>query len=84
MDEKVCVYILKCLRASDVCMQGVNTALNALIKQHRINVKQKWMNVIFAGLFMATASKVTELKTQILKMNEKIKKLEAAESEKGE
>ena len=87
MDEKTLNYIAKFARTTDVCLSGVETALDALVKQAKINRKQKLFNVIFGAVAVACVCKINNLINVVNAHNKKIKELEAAISEdeqKGE
>lgn len=76
MDEKVFDYLLKSIRATDTCLDSVNTALKALTKQARINRTQRAINVILGGLVVACVANITDLIRVTNAQNAKIAALE--------
>lgn len=87
MDEKTFNYILKFVHTSDVCLSGVETALDALNKQAKINRKQTLFNFIFGAVAVACVCKINKLINVVNAHNKKINELEAAiskDEQKGE
>lgn len=88
MEEKLFGIVLKQALATDKCLDGVEKAMDCLIKQAKINKRQKFINT-FLWLVMASAvSEVVALKKYIQKQNELIQKLvevkEEPNQKKGE
>ena len=83
MEGKFMDYIVKCVRSTDACRNGVNVAMDLLIKQAKINRKQKVFNVIFALCGLAMFSQISDMQKVINKQSKQIKELQANE-QKGE
>lgn len=88
MNEQDCNYVLKCLRATDVCLIGVDNALTALNKQMKINKKQKVINVILGVITLTCVSRIGQLVLAVNSHAETIKELinksKETEEKKGE
>lgn len=76
MNEQNFDIILKCVRATDVCLDGVNTALKALYKQGKRNRVQRLLNLIFAACTVTSIKRIGELVENAVEQNQKIEKLE--------
>jgi len=80
MDEKIVDFMLKSSRATDACLTGVETALDALIKQGKMNRRQRILNVAFVIFAWATIKHITNQNEQIKKLTGLVKQT----NEKGE
>lgn len=76
MNDQNFGIILKCVRATDTCLDGVNTALKALAKQAKFNKKQRLFNLIFAVCTVISIKRIGELVENALVQNKKIEQLE--------
>ena len=84
MDEKHIDYILKCMRATDVCMSGVQTALDCLIKQAKHNRRQKFINFALSFISLTALFNVISLKKDIRNKYKLDEGSEEEENLKGE
>lgn len=83
MDEKILGYLIANNRATDDCLRGVETALDALIKQAKHNKRQKFANVLMGGLILMCMSHIGDLLIKVQKQDNKIAALEAKIYEEG-
>lgn len=88
MDEKIFGCMFRTLQATDACMRSVETMQKALIKQAKINRKQRVLNfmlVVSLWNVLTRTGKITEI---LSLLNEKTKglkeKLEGLKNEKGD
>ncbi len=90
MDEKIFNYLVQSLNATDKCLDGVDVALKALIKQNKINKKQRLLNFVLSMLVFGCVRNISTLAKAAVIQGEKIKELEAkivsedCEEQKGE
>jgi hypothetical protein len=90
MDEKILGYLIANCKATDKCLDCVETLMSTTIKQARINRCQRLMNIILAGLTVSCVCNIADLIKVVKHQNTRIealeKKLNGEESEekKGE
>lgn len=94
MDEKVYSYLIKNSLAIGACTDGVNVALEALKKQHKINKSLKFRNNVLLVLVAMCVSNISTLIKRTEAQHNRIKALEEkvyapaeevkAEGKKGE
>lgn len=80
-EQTLNIYLNSFMRAVDECISGVETSLNTLIKQSKINKRQARVNLGFSFLALLTASCIVNQNKKIKKLNRDIKHLKKAVGE---
>ena len=77
MNEQLIAYVVKSTQDTIFCMDAVDTALKALIKQGKYNARQRGFNLLTCLALFLCMSGISSLSTQLDAQNKKIKALEA-------
>lgn len=77
MDDKMVSYLVNHAIATNKCLDGVKANQCALMKQIKINRKQRFINMVLGGLITLCVCNISDLLKTVKKQNTRIKTLEA-------
>lgn len=76
MEDKMVNYLITNAIATNKCLDDVRKLTKSLLKQAKINKKQRFTNMVLGGLVVACVCNIADLIRTVNEQNARIKELE--------